>query len=308
MEMESEARKKKIVRVTLVGSVVNLLLVILKFAAGVLGRSSAMIADAVHSLSDFATDLVVLIFIRISSKPRDEDHKYGHGKFETLATAIIGIVLFFVGLKLMWDGSDKIIGYYFRGEELTSPGIVALIAALVSIVAKEILYRYTKRVGKQVNSSSVVANAWHHRSDAFSSIGTALGIGGAILLGDNWNVLDPIAAVIVSLLILKVAVQLVLPAMNELLEKSLPPETEKEILEIIISTPGITNPHNLRTRRIGNNMAIEVHIRVDDNMTVTDAHKLTKIIENNLRERFGSGTFINLHVEPMQPTVCSRTS
>lgn len=306
MEIESEARKKKIVKVTLAGSVVNLLLVILKFAAGILGRSSAMIADAVHSLSDFATDLVVLVFIRISSKPRDEDHKYGHGKFETLATAIIGIVLFFVGLKLMWDGGDKIIGYYFRGEELTSPGMVALVAALVSIASKEILYQYTKRIGKQVESSSVIANAWHHRSDAFSSIGTALGIGGAILLGDKWNVLDPIAAVIVSLLILKVAVQLILPAMNELLEKSLPSETEEEILRIITATPGVTDPHNLRTRRIGNHVAIEAHIRVDDDMTVVEAHKLTKIIENNLRKRFGSGTFINLHVEPMQPTVCSR--
>ena len=301
--MENEVRKKKIVKVTLVGSVVNLILVILKFAAGILGRSSAMIADAVHSVSDFATDLVVLVFIRISSKPRDEDHKYGHGKFETLATAIIGIVLFGVGLKLMWDGGGKIIGYYFRGEELTSPGIVALAAALVSIAAKEILYRYTKRVGQETASQSVVANAWHHRSDAFSSIGTALGIGGAILLGPKWNVLDPIAAVIVSVLILKVAVKLILPAMNELLEKSLPPETEKEILGIITSVPGVCDPHNLRTRRIGNHDAIDAHIRVRDAMSVFDAHQITKTIENKLRERYGDGTFIYIHVEPMEPTV-----
>jgi cation diffusion facilitator family transporter len=295
-----EARKKAVVRITLVGSVVNLALLTLKFVAGILGRSAAMIADAVHSLSDFVTDIIVLVFIRISSKPRDESHKYGHGKYETLATVIIGVVLCLVGLKLMWDGGNKVYGFFFKGEQLASPGYIALIAALVSIVVKEILFRYTVIVGRRENSQSVIANAWHHRSDAFSSLGTALGIGGAILLGPNWAVLDPIAAVVVSVFIVKVALELLIPAINELLEKSLPADVEAEILNTIMMTPGVSDPHNLRTRRIGNNYAIEIHIRVDGAMSVCDAHDLTKLIETRLRERFGQDTHVNIHVEPVK--------
>ena len=295
-----EARKKAVVRITLVGSVVNLALLTLKFVAGILGRSSAMIADAVHSLSDFVTDIIVLVFIRISSKPRDESHKYGHGKYETLATVIIGLVLCLVGLKLMWDGGNKVYGLFFKGEQLSSPGYIALIAALVSIAVKEILFRYTVIVGRRENSQSVIANAWHHRSDAFSSLGTALGIGGAILLGPNWAVLDPIAAVVVSMFIVKVALELLIPAINELLEKSLPADVEAEILNTIMMTPGVSDPHNLRTRRIGNNYAIEIHIRVDGAMPVCDAHDLTKLIETRLRERFGQDTHVNIHVEPVK--------
>ena len=231
--MKAHTRKKKIMAVTLTGSVANFLLLVFKFVAGVLGHSSAMIADAVHSLSDFVTDVIVLLFINISSKPKDEGHDYGHGKYETLATSVIGIVLMCVGVGLFWEGANKIYGFYFMDEPLESPGKIALlaavgkialIAAIISILIKETLYRLTLYVGKKENSQAVIANAWHHRSDAFSSIGTALGIGGAILLGDNWRVLDPIAAVVVSILIVKVAFQLVLPAINDLLEKSLPKE------------------------------------------------------------------------------------
>lgn len=286
--------------VTLLGSLANFLLLIFKFAAGWLGHSSAMIADAVHSLSDFVTDIIVLLFINISSKPKDESHDYGHGKYETLATSIIGIVLLCVGVGLFWESAGKIIGFYFRGEVLESPGKIALIAALVSIVVKELLFRVTLIVGRRENSQALIANAWHHRSDAFSSIGTALGIGGAILLGDKWCILDPLAAVIVSIFIVRVSVKLILPAINDLLEKSLPPEVEDEILNIIEETPGVKNPHNLCTRRIGNDFAIEVHIRVDGTTTVARAHELTRNIENKLRDKFGPATHIMLHVEPIK--------
>lgn len=287
-------------RVTVLGSIGNFLLLVFKFVAGFVGHSSAMIADAVHSLSDFVTDIIVLVFINISSKPKDEDHDYGHGKYETLATSIIGIVLLCVGVGLFWEGLDKIIGYYFRGDTLESPEKIALIAALISIVAKEGLYQYTLIVGKKYNSQAVVANAWHHRSDAFSSIGTALGIGGAILLGERWRVLDPLAAVIVSVFIVKVSFELVIPAINDLLEKSLPKEVEDEILSIITHIPEVKNPHNIRTRRIGNDFAIEVHIRVDGQTSVCRAHELTLDIEHRLRERFGAATHIALHVEPIK--------
>lgn len=291
--------RKKIITVTLIGTTGNILLLVFKFVAGFLGRSSAMIADAVHSLSDFVTDLVVLLFIKLSAKPIDADHKYGHGKYETLATTIIGGVLLLVGFGLLWQGESKVYGFYFKDEVLEAPGYIALIAALVSIVVKEVLYRMTLKVGRECNSQALIANGWHHRSDVFSSLGTAIGIGGAILLGDNWWVLDPVAAVIVSFFIIRVAIQLTVPALNDLLERSLPEETEQEILSVIGEVPGINNPHDLRTRRVGNSYAIEAHVRVDRNMTVWDAHELTRQIEVKLRERFGESTHISIHVEPL---------
>ena len=294
----SDQREKSIVRVTLLGSVGNLLLLIFKFIAGIWGHSSAMVADAVHSFSDFVTDIVVLLFVRLSSKPKDRDHEYGHGKYETLATTFVGIVLLCVGFGLFWEGAQKVYRHFVLNESLESPGWIALVAAVVSIVVKELLYQITAWVGRKERSQVVIANAWHHRSDAFSSIGTMLGIGGAILLGEDWRVLDPLAAIIVSLLIVKVALQLVIPAINDLLEKSLPKEMEEEILAIIRQTPGVGSPHNLRTRHIGNNIAIEAHIRVDGDMTVRAAHELTREIERHLRQKYGEETHIALHVEP----------
>lgn len=290
-------RERRIYRVTIVGSVVNLALLLFKFAAGILGRSAAMLADAVHSLSDFVTDVIVLLFVRISNKPQDKDHDYGHGKYETLATALIGIILFFVGLGIFWNGARSIWAFV-RGETLEAPGTLALVAALLSIVTKEILYRYTVIVGRREQSQAVIANAWHHRSDALSSVGTAVGIGGAILLGDNWRVLDPVAAVVVSIFIVKVAWEMVVPCANELMEQSLPEQTEREIEKILLSFPGVTKPHNLRTRRVGNNCAIDVHVRMDGNLTLYQSHETTRAMEQRLRELLGEGTFINIHVEP----------
>mgnify|MGYP000758706970 CR=1 FL=1 len=256
-----------------------------------------MLADAVHSLSDFVTDIIVIVFVRISSKPEDEGHDYGHGKYETLATAIIGIVLLFVGFGIFWNGALSIY-HFLHGGSLQEPGMLALIAALVSIVFKEALYRYTVFKGKKLNSQAVVANAWHHRSDALSSIGTAVGIGGAILLGNHWRVLDPIAAVIVSFFIMKVAIQLLIPCVDELLEKSLPDEVEKDIEQALLSFPGVSEPHHLRTRRIGSYCAIEVHVRMDGGITLEEAHTTATAIEHKLKTMLGEGTLINIHVEP----------
>lgn len=290
-------REKEIYRVTIVGSIVNFLLLILKFIAGIMGQSAAMLADAVHSLSDFVTDIVVLIFVRISNKPQDRGHDYGHGKYETLATAIIGIILFFVGLGILWNGGTAIWDF-LHGVPLDSPGMLALWAALISILIKEILYQYTATCGRRVQSQAVVANAWHHRSDAFSSIGTALGIGGAILLGEDWRVLDPIAAVIVSLFIMKVAAELLIPCLGDLLERSLPEAIEKEIETALLEFPGVSEPHNMRTRRIGNNCAIEVHVRMNGDLTVRQSHDITRLMEKRIKDLLGIGTFVNIHVEP----------
>lgn len=292
-------REKRIFRVTIIGSIVNFLLVAFKFAAGVVGHSAAMTADAVHSLSDFITDLVILIFVHISNKPVDKSHDYGHGKYETLATALIGMALLAVGTGILIEGMKNILRY-LAGETLASPGMVALVAALVSIVSKELLYRYTIREGKGLNSQAIVANAWHHRSDALSSLGTAIGIGGAIFLGEKWRVLDPLAAIVVSIFILKVSIQLLKTCIDELLERSLPDEVEKEITDIVTSFEGVTQPHNLRTRRIGNHYAIELHIRMDGNITLAQAHHTTVGIEHKLKEHFGEATHIGIHVEPVK--------
>ena len=292
-------REKDIYRVTVVGSVVNFLLLVFKFFAGIVGHSAAMLADAVHSLSDFITDIIVIVFVRISAKPEDEGHDYGHGKYETLATAIIGIFLLFVGFGIFWNGASSIYRF-LQGGSLQEPGILALVAALVSIVFKEVLYQYTVFKGRKLNSQAVVANAWHHRSDAFSSIGTAIGIGGAILLGESWSVLDPMAAVVVSFFIMKVSVQLLKPCVDELTEKSLPDEIEKEICLITENTPGVSAIHNLRTRRIGNHYAIEMHVRMDGHLTLYEAHAKASVIENKLKEKYGNETHVGIHVEPVK--------
>lgn len=297
--MKTASREKSIYRVTWIGSLVNFLLMAFKFVAGIVGHSSALVADAVHSLSDFATDIVVIVFVRISGKPEDEDHRYGHGKYETLATAIIGLALFAVGIGLLVGGATKVADV-INGAILPAPSMIALIAAAVSIVSKEILYRYTVRVGKNLNSQAVVANAWHHRSDAFSSIGTLVGVGGAIFLGEKWRILDPIAAIVVSTFIIKVAFDLIKPCIDELLERSLPAETEKQILDIITSFPEVSSPHHLRTRRIGNHIAIEVHIRMDGQISLEDAHTVATEVERCLKEEFGPDTHIGIHMEPVK--------
>ena len=297
MESEKSSREKGIYKVTIVGSIVNFLLLVFKFFAGIAGHSAAMLADAVHSLSDFITDIVVIVFVRIAGKPEDKGHDYGHGKYETLATAIIGLLLLCVGFGIFWNGASSIYTF-LRGGQLESPGVVALVAALVSIVSKEILYQYTVIQGKKLNSQAVIANAWHHRSDALSSIVTAIGIGGAILLGDHWRVLDPVAAVVVSFFIMKVSVRLLIPCVDELLEKSLPEDVEKEIEQTVLSFPGVSQPHHLRTRRIGNYYAIELHVRMDGKITLEEAHSTATAIENKLKEMFGKGTHVGIHVEP----------
>ena len=299
MTVDTSTREKEIYRVTLVGFVVNLILSAAKLAAGILGRSGAMVADAIHSFSDMATDIVVIVFARISSKPKDDGHDYGHGKYETLATIIISLALAAVGIGIL-SSSIGSIRTILEGGTLPRPGAVALVAAVVSIVAKEILYRYTVRVGRRIDSPSVIANAWHHRSDALSSLGTLAGIGCAYFLGEKWRIADPIAALLVAVFIFKIALDLIRTGLGELLEKSLPADVEQEILSIVTANPEIRSPHNLRTRRIGASIAIEVHVRVDGAMSVAHSHALTGDIEHRLRARFGAGTMIAIHVEPFK--------
>lgn len=295
----SGEREKKIYRITFIGSIVNFMLLAFKFVAGVLGHSSAMIADAVHSLSDFITDVIVIVFVKIAGKPVDDDHAYGHGKYETLASVIVGIILGIVGVGLAWNGIEKTIGF-FKGEPIESPTYLALAAAVISIVAKESLYRYTVSAGKDLNSPALVANAWHHRSDALTSVATLIGIGGALLLGPHWSVLDPLAAVVVSGFIVKAAFSLMKPGIDELLEKSLPEDQIAEIASIIGSVSGVIAFHRLRTRRIGANIAIDTHVKMDGGISLRNAHEIASEIERLLKKKYGAATYIGIHMEPFK--------
>lgn len=293
-------RDKKVYRVTLLGSVVNLLLLVFKFVAGVLGHSAAMIADAVHSLSDFVTDLIVIVFVKISSKPEDADHAYGHGKYETLASCIIGLALIVVGVMMGYNATVKIVDVVRNGTELASPGIIALVAAVLSIVLKEWMFHITRKVAREVDSPAVEANAWHHRSDALSSVGTAIGIGGAVLLGSKWAVLDPIAALVVSVFIVVQAAKILSDAIGQLMEKSLPRDVEQRICEIVYEEEGTSDIHHLRTRKIGSQISIELHVRMNGYLTLREVHDKSIAIEKRLRAAFGDSTYINLHVEPLK--------
>lgn len=295
--MTNGERGHIISKITVWGAVANMVLSAMKLVAGLVGRSSAMVADAVHSFSDLVSDIVVLVMVRVASKGKDKSHDYGHGKFETLATVIVSLLLLVVGARLMISAVER-IRFVLEGGVLAAPGKIALWAAVISIIVKELLYQWTSRVGKLVDSQAMVANAWHHRSDALSSVGSAVGIGGAILLGGRWTILDPLVGAVISIVIIVVAVKMAVPAINELTEASLPDNVENRIMDIIRSVSGVENVHDLRTRRNGPDIIIDVHIVVNPEMTVAVAHDITTKAEDAVRSQFGEGTQLSIHVEP----------
>lgn len=290
-------RETRIRRVTLVGSVANLLLVGFKFAAGILGHSSALVADAAHSLSDLASDIIILLCLNISSKPEDEDHTYGHGKFETLASVAVGLILVFTGAGFLWQAISEIITI-LNGADPPAPTWLAFSAALLSIIVKESLYHYTMQMAIKTDSAMLKANAWHHRSDALSSIATVIGVGGAMLPGKHWIILDPLAAFVISIFILGMALALMKPGIDELMEKSLPPAEKRIIENIIATTPGVLGYHRLRTRRMGVKRAIEAHIKLDGEISLHQAHDIASSIEKRLKSELGQNTHIGIHMEP----------
>jgi len=298
IDREALERGKLAANITLKGTVVNLLLVVAKLLAGIFGKSSAMIADALHSVTDFASDLFVLLGFRIANKPPDKSHHYGHGKFETLITIVVALMILLAGLLILSNALYQVYLHIQQGNVLETPGKIALIAALISIVAKELLYRATRKVGIKIKSDALIANAWHHRSDALSSVATLIGIGGAILLGERWAILDPIAAFVVSILILIVGIRMLGKGIMELMETSIGEEKEEEILSLVNSVEGAYNPHNLKTRKIGNSVAIEIHIEVDKRLKITKAHDIATEVEDTLKVRFGEETHISIHIEP----------
>lgn len=290
-------RTAKITFVTLIGSVVNVILTVFKIIAGVLGRSTAMIADGIHSLSDLLSDVVVLVFVKISAKGRDKNHDYGHGKFETFATLIISLMLIVVAANLMGTGIGK-IRLILDGGQVDSPGMIALWAAAASIALKELLYRYTIIQGRALNSPMMIANAWHHRSDAFSSVGSLAGIAGAIFLGKKFTILDPVTGCAISIIILVMAVRMSVPAVKELLDVSLPDDVEEKILATAKSIDGVVDLHELKTRREGPGIVMEGHLVLNSGISLKEAHNISKKVEESLRKEFGNETQISLHLEP----------
>ena len=293
-EIGTSVREREIYKVTLVGSLVNILLVACKFAAGFWGKSAAMIADAVHSLSDLITDLIVIVFVRISSKPEDKGHDYGHGKYETLATLLIGTALLAVGVGICWSGIESIISFA-KGEALQSPGWIALAAAIVSVVSKEILFHYTRLVGKRCNSPAVIANAWHHRSDAFSSIGALVGIAGSRL---GFPIMDSIASLVIFVFIVKAASDIFKDAIDKMVDHSCDEEMETQLRTCVMRNPNVHKIDVLRTRIFGNKIYVDVEIALDGSITLQDAHDVAEKVHNDIEKTFPKVKHIMVHVNP----------
>lgn len=288
---------KVIRKVTVVGIWINAVLVVLKLFFGYWGDSDALVADGYHSMSDFITDIIVIVFVAASYKKADAGHPYGHGKFETIASVIIGVILLGVGIFIGVDGITTLLRFY-NGTPLPCPDIWALYIAIVSILLKEFCFRYTICYGKKLNSPALIANAWHHRSDAISSIATLIGVSSAIFMGAQWHVMDPIASIVIAVMICVSAVKIALPPLNELLETSLPPETIKKIDECIRAVPGVMQVHDLRSRRNGHYCIIDVNIHIDSQISVREGHEIATNVENRLEKEFGSDLIIYVHIEP----------
>ncbi|MDA3938269.1 MAG: cation diffusion facilitator family transporter [Spirochaetia bacterium] len=294
---KSKERLKHANKTTAIGAILNIALSLAKIIAGIFGHSQAMVADGIHSLSDLGSDIVVIIGMFLASRPKDSSHNYGHGKFETLSALIIAVFLSIVGFGIGYSGISSAMGI-LQEEQVIKPHIVTFIAAIISIIIKEGLFRYTIKKGREINSSAVIANAYHHRADAFSSLGAAIGIGGAILLGDKWVILDPIACVIVSVFIIKEAFHIGKISINELLEVALPEEIQDKILQIAALIPGVDEPHNLKTRRIGNISAVDLHILLDSNITVENGHSIAHKVEGAIKKELGDEMIFSIHIEP----------
>ena len=278
--------------VTLVGLLANSSLILLKFMAGVFGQSQALIADAVHSISDLFTDIVVLLGIKMGRKPPDEKHQFGHARMETLASAIIGLALIGTALYLGLEASLNI----YRHTEY-HPTSLALIGAGVSIAVKEALYHYTVKTGRRIKSQLLIANAWHHRSDAFSSIAVLLGVAGT-LVNPAWYVLDAFAALLVSFFIVKIGIDIVNSCLREFIDAAPKPEVLDKIESCIRSVEGVIEMHDLRVRTFGGRFQMETHVVVSGQLTVTQGHKIAKLVERCLFEEIDDLDRVIVHVDP----------
>lgn len=304
-DYDMDERVARANRVTWLSVIVNAVLMLIKLLVGLLGYSSALVADALHSASDFATDFAVLIGMRLARRPQDSDHPYGHGKYETLAAVVVGVALTAVGMAITFHAGHTIIDAFWFDKMPARPALITLWAAIVSIVVKEGLYQLTVRVARTTNNDALLANAWHHRSDALSSIGTAVGAGVSAFLGGKWVLFDAVAAALVGVILLKVAWDIVRTSLDKLMEQGMTLEETQCIYNLVHAIPEVSEPHHLRSRRVGTVAVIELHFRVHPEMTVRESHELATQVEHQLRKAFGIDAIITVHVEPLKGTVAS---
>ena len=287
-------RERYVRKVTWIGLLTNIGLSGLKFAAGYFGRSQALIADAIHSLTDTTTDIAIIAGSHYWSRPADEDHPYGHRRLETLVTAFIGIMLVAAGIGIGWEAISTL-----HKKQAAPPGWVAFYAALASIAVKEALYRWTAAVGKKIKSPALAANAWHHRTDAISSLPVLIAVGGALIF-PAWSFLDRVGAVIVSIFILHAAMKIIWPAVSELIDAGVPEEIQKKIMGIASDTKGVREVHGIRSRYISSSIQIDLHIVVDGNISVREGHTIADRVEDNIIGGIPEVLEVVVHVDPSQ--------
>ena len=293
-----DASREKIVRkVTWVGLFVNLFLAGFKFIAGIFGRSQALVADAIHSLTDLTTDIAVIAGSHYWSLPPDDDHPYGHKRLETLVTVFIGIVLAAAGIGIGWKAISTL-----QQKDAAPPGWIAVLAALTSIICKEAIYRWTAATGKRVKSPALAANAWHHRTDAISSVPVLIAVGGAKAF-PSWSFLDHLGAAVVSVFILHASIKIIWPALSELIDAGAPSETRKKIRAMALKNEGVLQVHDIRTRYISSSIQVDLHIVVDGSITVRAGHVIADDVRNRITAEMPEVLDVIVHVDPPEKAV-----
>ena len=296
-------KKLKGKKITLyIGLFINLLISILKFTFGFIGKSEALKADGFHSLSDLLTDFITIFSVKYSSKPPDKKHPYGHGRFETIGAQIVGIFIIITGFEIVKHAISRII-YFYKTSNYEIPGKITIIILFISILLKEILAKYTIKEGKRLNSIILEANAHHHRSDVYSSVAVFIGIGFSIIFGGKWVYMDPLSAIVVSFFVFKAGIDIFRRSAEELLDTSLPEEYIRKIINEVEKVKGAMRPHNIKARKVGDIYSIELHIEVEPHLSIREAHDIATEVEKKLKNIFGERALTNVHVEPAKTQV-----
>lgn len=301
MQHENDSNKKIALRVSMISIVVNVVLSVFKFAAGILANSGAMVSDAVHSASDVLSTFVVIIGVNISGQKADHKHQYGHDRMECVAAIILAAILFVTGAAIGFTGIEKIIDSSKQSLEI--PGVLALIAAFVSIVVKEWMYWYTRAAAIKINSGALKADAWHHRSDAMSSIGSLIGIAGARM---GFPILDPIAAVVIAALVIKAAFDIGKDSIGKMLDSAIDEKTEEGIRDLIMKQQGVKRIDDLKTRTFASKFYIDLEIAVDGEMKLVEAHEIAENVHDTLEETYPTLKHCMIHVNPYEKNTIQR--
>lgn len=293
----SDKKGKLIRNITLIGLVANIILMTLKLVTGWVGHSEALVADGFHSLNDIAADVIILLFIGVAYKKADHKYSYGYGKFETFASFLIGIILVVAAVMIFTEGLESIAGA-INGEELERPDIWTVIVAIFAIIIKECLFRLTSHYGKKTGSSALIANAWHHRSDALATIATLIGVTSAHFLGEQWRILDPCASLLIAVFIIVPAIRIVIPAFRELMEKSLPAEVGEKASMIITQIPGVVTLETLKSRKSGHFMIFDATVGINPSLNIEEGFSIAENIRERLEDQFGKHIMVGVNTVP----------